>query len=128
MDDEPGIVALLKEVLGRNGYCIETASNGTEALARLGSQAYDVILSDLCMPEMSGEKFFQALSERFPHLRERIIFVTGDTVSPSSRRFLDETGAPWLSKPFKIHEVEKIVRATLRGGERTAEPAMPQIN
>jgi two-component system NtrC family sensor kinase len=127
VDDEPGIVEVMKEVLRKAGYSIESASNGTEALARLVSQSYDLIISDLCMPEMGGEKFYRVLSERFPHLRQRIVFVTGDTVSPASRRFLDETRAPWLSKPFKICEIEKIVMATLRDGGCTAEPAMPQV-
>jgi two-component system NtrC family sensor kinase len=126
VDDEPGIVEVLKEVLGSGGYSIETASNGAEALARIASQSYDLILSDLCMPEMSGEKFYRELSARFPHLRDRIIFVTGDTVSPNSRRFLEETGARWLSKPFSIREIEKTVLAALRDGEATAEPALSQ--
>jgi two-component system NtrC family sensor kinase len=128
VDDEPGIVEVLKEVLGSSGYRIETASNGTEALARLESQSYDLILSDLCMPEMSGEKFFHALSTRFPHLRQHIIFVTGDTVSPASRHFLEETGAPWLSKPFSIREIEKVVMAALRDDAYVAEPAIHPIN
>jgi CheY-like chemotaxis protein len=127
VDDEPGIVEVLKEILGKSGYSVETACNGTEALARLASQPYDLVLSDLCMPEMGGEKLYRVLSERFPHLRQRVVFVTGDTVSPASRRFLVETGAPWLSKPFKIHEIEKIVMATLRDGGSAAEPALPQV-
>jgi CheY-like chemotaxis protein len=107
-------------VLGTSGYCIETASNGAEALARIASQHYDLIISDLCMPEMSGEKLYRTIGERFPHLQNRIIFVTGDTVSPNSRSFLDETGARWLSKPFNIREIEHLVATTLRGEELAA--------
>jgi PAS domain S-box-containing protein len=117
VDDEPEIVNVMKEVLGMSGYCIETAGNGSEAVARLASQTYDLIISDLCMPEMGGEKLFRVICERFPHLQGRIIFVTGDTVSPTSRKFLDETGAPWLSKPFNIREIERLVVETLRGEE-----------
>jgi CheY-like chemotaxis protein len=73
-----------------------------------------LIISDLCMPEMGGEKFYRALKEQFPHLTERIIFVTGDTVSPNSRSFLEETGARWLSKPFSIREIEHLVADALR--------------
>jgi len=119
VDDEPGIVDVLKEVLGTSGYRIETASNGAEALARIASQPYDLIISDLCMPEMGGEKLYRMIGERFPQLQDRIVFVTGDTVSPTSRRFLDETGAPWLSKPFNIREIERLVVRILR-----AEPAV----
>ena len=109
VDDEPGIVDVLKEALSSRGYQTETACNGAEALTRLASQDYDLIISDLCMPEMSGEKLFAAISERYPHLQEHIIFVTGDTVSPGSRSFLEGSGAPWLSKPFNIGEIERLV-------------------
>jgi PAS domain S-box-containing protein len=114
VDDEPGIVDVLQEVLGTSGYRIETASNGAKALSRLGSQDYDLIISDLCMPEMSGEKLYAAIREHYPHMLNRIIFLTGDTVSPGSRSFLEKTGARWLSKPFNIAELERVVASYLR--------------
>ncbi len=114
VDDEPGIVEVLQEVLANSGYRIETASNGAKALNRIASQEYDLIISDLCMPEMSGERLHAAIREHYPHMLDRIIFVTGDTVSPGSRTFLEQTGARWLSKPFNISEIERIVRSYLR--------------
>jgi len=109
VDDEPGIVDVLKCALDDRGYQTETACNGAEALKQIASQKFDLIISDLCMPEMSGEKLFAAISEQHPHMRQRIIFVTGDTVSPASRQFLDGSGARWLSKPFSIGEIERLV-------------------
>jgi CheY-like chemotaxis protein len=114
VDDEPGIVEVLKEALDSRGYHTETASNGAEALQRIESQDFDLIISDLCMPEMSGEKLFAVIGERFPHLQDRIVFVTGDTVSAASRRFLDQTGTGWLSKPFDISGIERLVKNHLR--------------
>jgi len=114
VDDEPGIVDVLQEVLGNSGYRIETASNGAKALNRIASQQYDLIISDLCMPEMSGEKLHAAIREHYPHMLNRIVFLTGDTVSPGSRSFLEKTGAHWLSKPFNIAEIERVVRSCLR--------------
>jgi two-component system NtrC family sensor kinase len=114
VDDEPGIVDVLKEVLSKGGYRVDTASNGAEALSRIAAQHYDLIISDLCMPEMSGEKFHAAIVEHHPHLQERMIFVTGDTVSPASRRFLEQSGARWLSKPFNITALEKLVNNQLQ--------------
>ena len=114
VDDEPGIVDVLKQALDGKGYQTDSACNGTEALSRLASNEYDLIISDICMPEMSGEKLYAAISERYPHLQERIIFITGDTVSPSSRNFLEQSGAPWLNKPFDISEIERIVISALR--------------
>jgi len=114
VDDEPGIVEVLTEALSSRGYHTETACNGTEALQRIGQQDFDLIISDLCMPEMGGEKLYAAIGEKYPHMQERMVFVTGDTVSPASRRFLDETGTGWLSKPFNISSIELLVKNHLR--------------
>ncbi|MGD1017745.1 MAG: ATP-binding protein [Verrucomicrobiia bacterium] len=116
VDDEPGIVDVLKRALDEKGFQTESACNGAEALSRLATNEYDLIISDICMPEMSGEKLHAAIGERYPHLRERIVFVTGDTVSPSSRKFLEQSGARWLNKPFDISEIERIVISALREG------------
>jgi two-component system NtrC family sensor kinase len=120
VDDEPGIVDVLKQALDGKGFQTETAGNGVEALSRLASNEYDLIISDICMPEMNGEKLHAAIGERYPHLQDRIIFVTGDTVSPSSRNFLEQSGARWLNKPFDICEIERIVISTLRNGTACA--------
>jgi PAS domain S-box-containing protein len=118
VDDEPGIVDMLSIVLGDVGYSIDTASDGTEAIQRVLSGSYDVIISDLCMPGMGGEQLHGAVREQDPELANRIIFVTGDTVSPKSRSFLESTGNRWLSKPFSIADIEEVV-----GGVLQREPA-----
>src|SRR4029077_8441459 len=91
-----------------------------KALNRIASQEYDLIISDLCMPEMSGERLHAAIRENYPHMLDRIIFLTGDTVSPGSRSFLEKTGARWLSKPFNIAEIERVVRGCLQENPLTA--------
>jgi len=113
VDDEPGIREVLKDVLLCSGYLVDTAANGNEALKQLTANRYDLIISDLCMPEMDGEALFQKVRDTDVQLASRIIFVTGDTVSPKSREFLDETGNRWLSKPFNIRDVEDTVKTVL---------------
>jgi signal transduction histidine kinase/ActR/RegA family two-component response regulator len=114
VDDEPGIRDVLQEVLGASGYYVDTASNGLEAVARIKSGRYDAIISDLGMPEMDGEKLYETVRDTDPRLAKRIIFVTGDTVSPKSRDFLGATGNRWLSKPFNIVDVEEVVSSLLK--------------
>jgi two-component system NtrC family sensor kinase len=116
VDDEPGIREVLKEVLLAGGYDVETAGNGVEAMQRIQSERFDLIISDLCMPEMDGERFYRSVSEKSKALASRIIFVTGDTVNPKSRAFLESAGNRWLSKPFNIRAVEEIVREVLDKG------------
>ena len=109
VDDEPGIVAVLSEIVSGIGYDVTTATNGVEAMERITSGTYDVILSDMRMPNMDGVKLFETLKKENEVLAHRIVFVTGDTVSPDTRAFLKSTGNRWLSKPFKIEQVIDIV-------------------
>lgn len=114
VDDEPGIRDVLQEVLTASGYKVETASTGVEAMSRVSSCRFDLIISDLCMPEMDGEKFYETVRDIDPRLASRIIFVTGDTVTPQSRAFLEANGRRWLSKPFNIGDVERMVGSVLQ--------------
>jgi PAS domain S-box-containing protein len=117
VDDEPGIVEVLKEVLGGSGYLVETATNGADALNRISAGRFDLIISDLCMPEVDGQKLYKTVRDAYPNLAKRIIFVTGDTVSSNSRAFLEWTGNRWFSKPFNIREIEQVVGNFLRQDE-----------
>ena len=114
VDDEPGIVEVLKTILGDAGYTVETACNGDEALKRIESSHFDLIISDLCMSGTDGETLYKSVRENHPELAERIIFITGDTVSSRSRAFLEWTGNRWFSKPFNISEIEEVVANFLR--------------
>lgn len=114
VDDEPGILDVLRDVLTNCGYVCDTASNGEEALSRLNSAHYDLLISDLRMPDMDGETLFKTLQSKRPALSQRIIFLTGDTVSTQSRGFLESTGNRWLSKPFNVRDIERAVSDSFR--------------
>jgi PAS domain S-box-containing protein len=109
VDDEPGIVEVLKAIMEGRGYRVETSSNGNEALERLQNETYDVIFSDLCMPGLDGEALHKCVKQLSPKLAERMIFITGDTVSRGSRTFLESSGNRWFGKPFNLVEVETVV-------------------
>jgi two-component system NtrC family sensor kinase len=112
-DDEPGIRAVLSDVLNQAGYQVTTVATGKEALKRVTDTKFDLVFCDLCMPGLDGEELWRILRKEQPALAKRIIFVTGDTVSPQSRTFLEQTGNRWLSKPFNIADVEQIARTML---------------
>ena len=109
VDDEPGVVEVLRAVLESNGYMVEVAANGTEALERLQADRYDLIISDLYMPGMDGETLYKCLRDTNPDLAQRMIFVSGDTVSPRARNFVESAGNRWLAKPFNLSEIERMV-------------------
>jgi two-component system NtrC family sensor kinase len=110
IDDEVGILSALAYLLGRDGYTVNTASNGRLGLEKLKEQAYDLILCDLRMPELDGPGLYRELEQHAPHLLKRVIFLTGDTLSSETSIFLKKADIPYLSKPFRAADVRRIVQ------------------
>jgi len=113
VDDEPLIAQLVAETLAAEGYEVETASNGREALEKITLRSFDLVLCDLRMPELDGVGLYRALEKGHPDLLRRIAFVTGTTEPPDYSRFLKETAVPVLHKPFNLGDLERFVRQLL---------------
>ena len=113
VDDEETILDLLMAMLGGFGHRVETAGNGRQALDKIRESDFDVIISDLKMPDMGGQKLYEAIRGIKPHLLDRMIFFTGDTVNPGTQAFFQRTGSPYLSKPFRLEEVDDLVAKVL---------------
>jgi CheY-like chemotaxis protein len=122
VDDEPGIVRGLARLLRHDGYLVDTASNGRHALARLQSHRYDVILSDLRMPELDGQGFYAYLRQHYAYLRQRVIFLTGDYGEADSAAFLAQCGERWLRKPCTIATVRRAIQQVLSAAGRAPQP------
>ncbi|WP_457420543.1 PAS domain S-box protein [Roseateles sp. P5_E7] len=115
VDDEPEIAELIGEMLAGAGYEVMTAESGAVALAMLAEARFDAIISDLHMPELDGAGLWREVKRTQPALARRMLFVTGDTLSPTARQFLDEARCDRLNKPFAKAELLARVAALLRG-------------
>jgi PAS domain S-box-containing protein len=117
VDDEPLIVRAIKRVLT---HCnVQTAVDGGEALALLAQDPnYDVVLCDLMMPRVSGPELFRQVSARHSHLLPAFVFMTGGAFSEWSRRFLQSTECPVITKPFEPTELRDCVERTAVGVRR----------
>jgi len=113
IDDEPAIQRALTQLLRRSGHTITTAANGQEGLSALEERSYDVILCDMRMPDLDGPEFYRELARRHPHLLSRIIFLTGDVLSPEAQAFFARVDRPRLIKPFKAREVRLLIQQVL---------------
>lgn len=109
VDDEPAIRSVLKAFLTSLGHEVEAFGSGRDALARAAVADFDRVLLDLRMPDMSGDAVFAELQAQNPRLAEGVVFVTGDLQSEATRRFLDGTGRPVLTKPFLLDELAALV-------------------
>jgi DNA-binding response OmpR family regulator len=113
VDDDPMITELVVDMLGMEGYDVDTATNGMEALQKLERQHYDLIITDLHMPKLDGSGFYRELGQRKLHSLKRIIFLTGTTGVSEEHRFVQESGVPVLLKPFNVAELIELVRRLL---------------
>ena len=114
IDDEDSFVRALTRLLRRDGYRVDTARNGRRALTQLQARPYDVILCDLQMPDVDGPAFYALLTQQYPALCQRVIFLTGNTRGAASRTFLEQSGRPWLRKPSPIAAIRRAIQDVLQ--------------
>jgi CheY-like chemotaxis protein len=98
---------------------VTAVTGASAALELLDSGAvFDVILSDLMMPEMSGVELYQALSSRFPEYTKKIVFVSGGAFTPATRQFLEHVGTKLVEKPFEPDFIRELVRGYVADAKR----------
>jgi PAS domain S-box-containing protein len=117
VDDEAEIRDALAEILTGARHRVVTARSGREALERMAAEHYDVILTDIRMPDIDGRALYQEIERRWPRQLGRIIFVTGDTLASALREFVSQSGRPVIEKPFLPGEVRRIVAELFTAGE-----------
>jgi PAS domain S-box-containing protein len=113
VDDEPFICSAIQRLLRRE-HAVTTVTSAREALALVSAgQRFDVILSDLMMPEMSGEGLLQALREVAPDQARRLVIMTGGAFTPRSEEFLRSLDLPHLTKPLTLESLRAAIRSAL---------------
>jgi two-component system NtrC family sensor kinase len=114
VDDELTIRLLLHDILRLDKHNVALASSGVEAVDLLERERFDIVLTDMKMPGgMDGADLYRSVRQRDPAQARRIIFITGDTVSPDTRTFLQRVPNPVLSKPFKIGPLREAIESVL---------------
>ena len=99
-DDEPDVALLLDTYLRRRGHQSRMAFSGEQALKLLEAEPFDLVLSDLRMPGMTGVQLHDRLEAQQHPAAARMAFVTGNAVEADNQAFLKRTGCLWLDKPF----------------------------
>jgi PAS domain S-box-containing protein len=110
VEDEAGLRNALLQFLGRRGIDALAVGDGAEALRTLKQQSFDVIVSDVHMPGMSGRDFLGRLRVERPELLSRLIFSTGYALEDDNVAMIRESGAPTVSKPFDLKLLERLIR------------------
>jgi CheY-like chemotaxis protein len=113
VEDEAALASAVTDALRDAGYLVEHAPDGEEALHVLKAHAFDAVICDLKMPRLDGKAFYKKLSAGAPGLARRVIFVTGDVAGTDGEAFLEQSGCPYLAKPFRLGELLKTLRDVL---------------
>jgi CheY-like chemotaxis protein len=87
------------------------ARNGREALEAADRETFDLIISDLRMPELGGRELYEELARRHPAAAARLVFSTGDAVRGDTLAFLESLDRPYLHKPFSLAELRTLLSA-----------------
>jgi CheY-like chemotaxis protein len=112
VEDDPAIRRLVTMVLQRQGYRLEAAADGLEAVLKLGVCDYDVIVLDLMMPNLDGFTFLETIAENQPERLSKVIVTSAASPAVIRERMAD---GPFrmLPKPFDIHELVHAVQSCI---------------
>jgi two-component system NtrC family sensor kinase len=113
VDDEPHILHYMRATLEAWGHQVDVSSDGRDALARALDGCYDLIVTDVRMPKLGGRELYEQLHRDAPEVAKRVVFFTGDTVRDDTMAFLEQSGRPFLRKPFKLAELRSAVTTAL---------------
>ena len=114
VEDEPPISEVCRRVLISEGFEVDIAVHGKVAQDMIEEKQYDLCIVDIRTPTMDGKELYQWLKEKHPQQAERVIFTTGAVMGGDTITFMEQTGRPFLPKPFTPSDLKVIVTETLK--------------
>jgi CheY-like chemotaxis protein len=118
VDDEPLLAAAIHRVLARE-HDVVTATRAEDALERLRAGApFDVIFSDLMMPQITGMELYARICQEFPEQAPRVVFLTGGAFTDDARDFLAKVQNSKIAKPIDVRSLMALVNERVRSSSR----------
>jgi len=112
VDDQPGIRVLLQEVLKKEGYDIQTAGSGVEAISLLEAEHFDALLTDMKLPGMNGVDILQRVQAKAEQMVIMMMTAYGEMELIEQAKSL---GAKhFFTKPFNIIEVRETINNLMK--------------
>jgi len=125
VDDEEITRANLKHILEKEGYQVDAATNGAEALEQMENTYFDLVLTDLLMLKVGGMELLQQVKDRYP--QTDVVIITGFATVPSAVEALQKGAYHYLAKPLKIDEVRSTVSQALAKKQKAHRPKGPVL-
>jgi len=114
VDDESAIRRALRKIFEKGGLTVSEAESAREALEAVALDSdIAAVVSDFLMPDGNGLDFYDALMAVAPHLKHRVVFLTGAARDPMVHNPLEQRGVPLINKLEDLHIVLDAVRLAL---------------
>ena len=120
IENDELVRSFLADGLTTAGYSVDTAVNGREALEKIDRRDYDVIISDLQMPELDGLGLCRVLRERQAAALSRVVLLSGSDALDDHRAYLDAAGVRSLSKPVDLEDLHAVIEGLVTSGRAPA--------
>jgi CheY-like chemotaxis protein len=111
VDDNPNMSVLLSDILEIFDFQGAHAQDGSEALEKLRRHKYDLVFTDLRMPNMDGLDLLKAIKSEHPEMP--VVVVTGYSDANTKEEVISERADGFLSKPFKVNEIQFLLSSLL---------------
>lgn len=120
IDDDEDTLAVLRKVLVGKEFYVEAVDSARGAISKMVNENFDVVVSDIHMPGFDGKKMYLFIQEYMPEYRRRVMFLTGDTESPDTQAFLQESGCPYAYKPINFDQLLGTINELLAEGQASS--------
>lgn len=110
-DDEPAVRQFVERALNYAGYAVTAVPDGNAALAALEKRSYDLLLTDIVMPDLDGIALALNVSKHYP--QTRILMMTGYSNQRERAHNLDCLAHEVISKPFTLEEITRRISSAL---------------
>jgi DNA-binding NtrC family response regulator len=115
VDDDPSIRSTMKVILEDEGYKVDFAANGKEAIRMTNQRSYNLALLDIRLPDMEGVKLLKLMKESIPRMRK--IMITGFPSIQNAVEAVNKSADAYLIKPVNLDELLLIVKEQLKAQE-----------
>ncbi|MCP4578751.1 MAG: response regulator [Deltaproteobacteria bacterium] len=115
VDDDPSILKALKLGLGSKDMEVDVAENGADGITLGTLKQYDVLIADLCLPDMNGLELIEQVKRRSPEIVS--IVITGNPVDEELRKAIGQQADGYLEKPLDMKQVKGAIRRGIKDGQ-----------
>jgi len=114
VEDEQSIGNMCKRILNKEGFDVDIAVNGRLAQDMVKKTQYNVCVIDIRTPKINGAELYQWLVKNYPPVANCVIFTTGSLIDEQTMTFIEQSGRPFLPKPFNPDELTAIVKESIK--------------